>query len=68
MCDMTQILMSVVKIQMAVGRSALIQLDHTHVAATMAIGLPLMDTHAMVHYLSILTCYFMLNNTKYRHQ
>ena len=41
--------MSVVKTQMAVGKSALTQLGHTHVAVTLAIGLPLMDTNAMVH-------------------
>ena len=40
--------MNAVKRQMVVGRSAQTLSDHTHVAATMALGLPLTDMHAMV--------------------
>ena len=40
--------MNVVKTRMAVGRSAPTQLDHTYVAATMAIDLPLTYACAMV--------------------
>lgn len=35
---------------MVAGRRAQTQLDHTHVAATVATGLPLTDTHATVRH------------------
>ena len=43
-----QILMNVMKTQVAVVSSAPIQLDHTYVAATLAIGLLQTDSLAMV--------------------
>ena len=48
-----QTLMNAVKTRMAVGRSAPTQLDHTYVAATMAIGLPLTYVHAMVLFMQM---------------